>query len=527
VFDGISCFGEGIVIELEDKMKKILFVFGIVSCVSVFCTDVMEADIKGKADAFFADPTREAGEKLSGSLKANIGLPVVREVFERFVNVVRDTNASSRGFPVLMEVYDRFRPLIEVLYDQWPETSYSDKKYFVYANCDWYSFREKIVDSAECVFANPTYENIKAVGDFIFYLKKDATGFFLKKAHTYEEMYEGEVLGESFLHAIRIFLALFNDGICRDEVAAAINRFHKEGFTTLWIDTESYEKRDEEEIISDPSDFEKKRDKIYEKNQYLDSEYNSLILSRFNEDFSAEVAVKDPEFFPCCTDMVGRTLTLAPGQDVFISRGNIKATFGWELHFSARPSTAAKVLSIVQPILVKHGVPYKFISSIPAMRALFHRSSVQRGDFIVAYPENDDKAKAVATEVDVEFYKAKLGIRDFFDCFGCFQVGTSGGIFARWKDDFTKENTLSRIRPSFVIKMHSKPVIPRNNTVRGVMGRGMYTHPFSNIGLYYFGRPLGGNVTDVNEGRSKIDGKFLYFFDRKYTRSSFSENFTI
>lgn len=76
---------------------------------------------------------------------------------------------------------------------------------------------------------------------------------------------------------------------------------------------------------------------------------------------------------------------------------------GWKLHVSAHPATALEVLTRVLPVVRRHKVRFKVASSPRALSLLNAGAGgpSQIGKFITVYPEDDDQAVALASELDL------------------------------------------------------------------------------------------------------------------------------
>ncbi|GHT92358.1 hypothetical protein FACS1894122_06080 [Alphaproteobacteria bacterium] len=169
------------------------------------------------------------------------------------------------------------------------------------------------------------------------------------------------------------------------------------------------------------------------------------------------------------------------------------------MHISARPSNAGKVAQIVFSTCKEEKVRCKIFSIIPAIR--FHYSLdrfapahlfSQRGKFIAIYPDTDDEAKRVAESIDKKFKAEGLTREDFISIFGDFQVGETGGIYARlchYDDPNNQSRECPNIAPD-ILSWHAKSnhFTPEN-----------YPHPFKTLGLWFNGRPLPEKVWDIVE----------------------------
>jgi hypothetical protein len=131
---------------------------------------------------------------------------------------------------------------------------------------------------------------------------------------------------------------------------------------------------------------------------------------------------------------------------------------GWKLHVSATPSSAERVAAHVLPYLERNGVYYKFIPSIPRMRALYLRAKTkiegtgysQYGKFITVYPQTPKHCRKIALDLDKILCNqgySERGIvipaheptdrerfteKDFPACSGDFSIGESGGLSTRY-----------------------------------------------------------------------------------------------
>ncbi|GHU11449.1 hypothetical protein FACS189449_02940 [Alphaproteobacteria bacterium] len=189
---------------------------------------------------------------------------------------------------------------------------------------------------------------------------------------------------------------------------------------------------------------------------------------------------------------------------------------GWKIHISARPSTAQKVLDIVLPILKESSkkyesnaykkLVYKILVSIPEMRTFYNAARFgdsplsQRGKFIAIYPRSDQEANFIATEIDKAFKENKLVREDFIYVSGDFQVGHSGGIYARFchYGGFEGDKRGFPYIPLESLKIHAHDLGKEYND---------YEHPFAVLKLRHRGVELPMKLSEI-AGTIRYDYNF-------------------
>ncbi|MDR1235751.1 MAG: hypothetical protein LBJ96_01970 [Holosporaceae bacterium] len=185
-------------------------------------------------------------------------------------------------------------------------------------------------------------------------------------------------------------------------------------------------------------------------------------LGRIGQDGSSMDTVTYP--FPVSRYLLGRFDTEMPFYETPLSGGNK----GWKVHVSATLVSAEKVIGVVIPYLLHHGVSFKVMTTAPAMRRSYAESRYkekevvsQFGKFITIYPSSVDWSTKIVEDLDqilnnrgyrdgdfvipVPVDEKKFVGSDFVTCTGDLTVhskcdgGISGALSVRYVNSYTKD----------------------------------------------------------------------------------------
>ncbi|GHS92167.1 hypothetical protein AGMMS49949_03830 [Alphaproteobacteria bacterium] len=206
--------------------------------------------------------------------------------------------------------------------------------------------------------------------------------------------------------------------------------------------------------------------------------------------------------FPIRAENLGEALSGIPFV-IWDNGPRVRASFGWKIHISAGISSAFKIASLVLPILKRRNVHFKIVGGLRLLRDFYNSARhtddyfSQLGKFITIYPDNDTQARLIVTEIHEVFVREGLQPEDFIPVIADFQVGQTGGIFARmdhYADGFFGKqfDTLRTV-----------PLIPNKTLAHFAATNGVswrdYKHPFGKLGLLYTGEQLPDKIVDIKK----------------------------
>lgn len=196
-------------------------------------------------------------------------------------------------------------------------------------------------------------------------------------------------------------------------------------------------------------------------------ETNEIFLSRSDSLLESDGKGDIKAFHPLREDMVGRYGFEIVNRFSGIWHDfslNLTSQYGWEIQITAYPSSAQKIMETTLSCL-KDDVLYRFIATLPSFRLLnllsrYDGKVDQRGRIMVVYPKDDEDANKIVNDFNAAFQKKfdeqTLSSKDFYPLTGEYQVGTTGGIFARLCH-YNDYNQKERRRPFIskrIVKAH-------------------------------------------------------------------------
>jgi hypothetical protein len=311
-------------------------------------------------------------------------------------------------------------------------------------------------------------------------------------------------------------------------------------------------------VLWSVADFEAKREQINKKNFIIDYRYNSALNRHFGEEYvdyrsrfspfklggtkipgisvlidyekQKEASVENGRLvsglgegesvvtypFPVSQYLLGRFDT----EETFYG-GTLQSEGGWKVHVSATIASAEKVVNAVITYLNHLNIPFKVVTTAPAMRRFYARARYrekdavsQIGKFITIYPENIGSSIKTVEDLDqilnnkeyrdgdfvipVPENGKKFVKSDFIPCTGDFIVhskcdgGISGALSVRYVEAYDKAGLpgLDDVQERRI------PVIPSAKFLAAFPGG---SNPFSAAGftLSYHGVNLPEPTTEL------------------------------
>lgn len=328
---------------------------------------------------------------------------------------------------------------------------------------------------------------------------------------------------------LRALTVLSGDGWA--EAQQALARIHKDPSLNFHaLVTESAE------------DFAQNMERLIHKNDVIDASYVKNVTKRirtyFDPDPFAEAMARleykrtdqgvmlspliggasFPLWFPFREDMAGTYVGFSNGSHPWISnKKKVKRGCGWKIHVPVWPLRAEKVASIVLDCLEKYGTNCKIPETLSKLRWYNYRYRYmqhlsQRGKAITIYPESDEQAAKIVRELDEAFHKAfeqgELVPSDFCPLTGDYQIGSTGGIFARLgsfsnkgenETMMAKERQVPEINPN-ILREHLKNEKDAHPENIEKLTAERYEHPFKGFSVKLYGENLPPQVSQWPAG---------------------------